>query len=419
MPQPVPDIDVEAARVSIAELDLGAVNWSEWSDDPYPLYRFLREEHPVFLDDPHDMFVLTRYADISAALRDHKTFSSIPLHIVEDESLRISPLREEDQPRHTFLRRIVLPMFTPSEMRLWEPYYQSLARELLDAAEQQDPIDVTQQLAIPLPGRVTCDLLGVPSHKHEQFLALTAERLQLLHTTDGWIEDTGDLRTLEAISTDLWAIVEEAVEARRTLPAHDAITLLVRAQAEHGPEKVSNGDIVDMLLHLLTGGFHTTQHLVELLLSLMADRPDLWQRLRGDRALVPSAIEEMLRWEAPVQALRRRTTRDVVLHGVEIPANSTVSLVYGSANRDERVFDDPDTYSLERGQTRHLAFAAGIHYCPGAPVSRFEVRALLDEMLDRYDSIDRAGPSTPLARSRVTVESFRGFDSVPVRFQRG
>ena len=405
--------------MTVLDVAPSALAWTNWSEDPYPLYRFLRDEHPVFYDAPHDMFVLTRYEDVSATLRDHRTFSSIPLHILRDENLRISPLREQDQPRHTFLRRIIMPMFTPAEMRRWDPYYRRLAQELLDDAERRDAIDVTPQLAVPLPGRVTCDLLGVPVHQHERFLALTAERLQLLHTTDGWIEDRGDLRPLEEIAADLWAIVREAVDARRTVPARDAITLLVNAQAEHGPDQLSDGEIIDMLLHLLTGGFHTTQHLVELLLSFMADRNDLWRRLREDRTLVPSAIEEMLRWEAPVQALRRRTTCEVVVRDTAIPENATLSLVYGSANRDERVFDAPDTYLLERGQTRHFAFAAGVHYCPGAPVSRFEVRALLDEMLDRYDRIERVGPSTPLARGRVTVESFRGFDSVPVRLHRG
>ena len=206
--------------------------------------------------------------------------------------------------------------------------------------------------------------------------------------------------------------------ARRTTPAHDAITFLVHAQDANGTDEISDQLIIDMLLHLLTGGFHTTQHLLESLLNLLADRPDLWDRMRGDRALVPVAIEEMLRYDAPVQALQRRALEDVEMHGIEIPRDAALGMVYGAANHDERVFPEPETFSLDRYVTRHMAFSAGIHYCPGAPVSRFEVRALFDEMLDRYITIERAGPSEQWPRRNINVQVMHGYSSVPVRLIR-
>jgi cytochrome P450 len=402
-----------------AGVDIDGLAWSDWAADPYPLYRYLRDERPVFHDGANDIYVLTRYEDVFAVLADHKRYSNIPVHLVEDDSGRISPLREEDQPRHTFLRRIVMPMFTVREMRRLEPYFRQVARDLLDGAEANGSlVEVSSQIATPLPGRVTCDLLGVPLEEHALFMELTAERLSLLHASTGRTDPTGSTRTFSDVRAGLWGVVGPVVAARRARPEHDAISLLVAAQDEHGADVITDELIVDMLLHLLTGGFHTTQHLIEMLVSLLADRPDLWQRLREDRSLVLPAIEEMLRFDAPVQALRRRPLEDVVVRDSPIPANASVSVVYGSANRDERAFDDPDTFSLDRGTNRHMAFSAGIHYCPGAPVSRYEVQALLDEMLDRYVTLERAGPSERWHLTQKTVETMHGFKSVPVRFHR-
>jgi cytochrome P450 len=392
------------------------IQWTDWREDPAPLYRELRDRHPVYYDAPNRMFLVTRYADVDAVLKDHRRFSSTPAHLME--ATRISPLREEDPPRHSFLRRIVMPLFTPREMRRMDAYFAALARELLDQAEQDDIVEVSSALGVPLPGRVTCDLLGVPLDEHARFLQLTAERLALLAISDGRLPDDGTHRSLHEIRADLWGIVGPVVAARRAEPAHDAITFLVQAQEREGLGEMSDELIIDMLLHLLTGGFHTTQHLIESLLDLLADRPDLWERMRGDRRLVAIAIEEMLRFDAPVQALQRRAIADVEMHGVTIPADSALAMVYGSANRDERVFEHPDTFSLDRDVTRHMAFSAGIHYCPGAPVSRFEVTALVNEMLDRYATIDRAAPSERWPERSQNVQSMRGFRSVPIRLLR-
>ena len=393
-------------------VDLGEVHWSDWREDPTPLYRRLRDEHPVYHDAPNAMYLVTRYGDVDAVLKDTCRFSSIPAHLIDRE--RISPLREEDPPRHTFLRRIVLPLFTPREMRRRDGYFRQVARELLDEAQRGACVEVSSQLAVPLPGRVTCDLLGVPLDEHRRFLELTAERLNLLYVSEGRMDGDGGERALEEIRADLWEIIGPVVDARRRTPRNDAITLLIQAQEQNGRGELDDWLIIDMLLHLLTGGFHTTQHLIESLLSLLADRPDLWRRMRADRSLVARAIEEMLRFDTPVQALRRRTTEEVKLHGVTLQRDASVAIVFGSANRDERVFEDPDTFSLERQAGRHMAFSAGIHYCPGAPVSRFEVSALFDEMLDRYEAVTRAGPSERWPVRNRTVEAMRGLRRVPI-----
>jgi len=401
----------------IGEVDAETHHWSDWAANPYPFYKTLRDHQPVFHDEevgPHGSYLVTRYHDVSAVLRDIDRFSNIPLNLLDvDPDERISPLRMADPPRHSWLRAIVMPLFTSKEMRSREAYFKDLAEGLLDVVETKDVVEVSSQLAIPLPGRVTCDLLGLPVEEHLRFIDLTTERRELSVAQQRRLEGEGG-RTIEGLREEMWAIVAPLASARRLEPRSDAISLLVRAQDKVGKEQLSDKLIVDMLLLLLTGGFHTTQHLVENFLDLMADREDLWRRLRAEPSLIAPAVEEMLRYEAPVQMLPRRARAEVEIAGTRIPANATLQMVYGSANRDERVFDDPDTFLLEREPNRHLTFSGGIHTCPGSPVTRFEVNALIKEMTVRYARIERAGPSEPWSQTG----GMRGYRKVPVRLIR-
>jgi cytochrome P450 len=422
----IPGYHMAMAAGAVVDLQK-TIRWSEWAKDPYPLYRYLRDERPVYFDKRSGTYLVTRYEDVVAVLRDHTRFSNRPSAQLTGEREQLSPLREEDPPCHTFRRRLVAPLFASGRLRRQEAYFRQVAREILDAAETQNEIDASAAIAVRLPGRVTCDLLGVPLEHHSRFKALTEERLQLLHVNDGRRYAADGARTIEEVRADLWELVAPVIAERRRRPRDDAISLLVAARDdgrdEHCPvhEEITDALFINMLLHLLTGGFETTQHLVEMLISLYADRPDLWSRLRADRTLIDRAIEEMLRWEAPVQTVRRRATEQMMLRDVQIPKDATIIAVLGSANRDERVFDHPDLYDLDREVGRYLAFGLGIHYCPGAPVSRLEVHALLDEMLDRYAAIERTGPSEPLPQpaEKPTIEMMRGFRRVPVRLRRG
>jgi cytochrome P450 len=395
------------------DLDLSRLRRLE---DPYPVYRRMRDECPVYRDEHTGSYALTRFDDVVAILGDRERFSNEPLDIAEGRMGRLSPLKEADPPRHTFVRRLVMPLFTPAAMRAREASFLALAVELLDEAERHEIVEVTEMLAIPLPGRVMLDILGLPASEHPRFRQLTDERLQVLAVHEGrvkHVEGGGPPRTIDEVRADLWTMVEPLALARRVKPRNDAITLLADAQDEYGRDELSEADFVDLMLTLLAGGFETTQHLIELLGDYLADHPELWAQMRADRSLVPKVIEEMLRWDAPLQEQPRRATTDAVVRNVPIPKNSRVYAVYGSANRDERVFDDPDEFRPDRDVRRHTSFGLGIHYCPGAPVSRAEVRILLDEMLDRYDRIERAAPS-----ERAPEPDMRGWSRVPVRLER-
>jgi len=403
------------------DIDISTIRWADWSSDPYPLYRALRDRAPVYHDEPNNDYVITRYSDCAAILIDSKRYSNASTPIPEGQLQNpLSPIRSSDPPRHTYLRKMINPLFSPKKMRELEPYFVDVSREILDKAEQTEVMEASSQLGIPLPGRVTCDLMGIPLEQHQLLLELTEERLSLLLVSLGNTKPRPGMRTWDEVRADLWAVLGPVAEQRRREPTTDGMTLLVQAQAEAGRDQFSDDLLVDLLLHLLSGGFHTTQHLIEMLISMLADRPELWRRMREDRSLIPVAIEEMLRYDAPVQALPRRTHEEVEIAGVTIPKGASIKTVYGSANRDERVFPDPDEFSLDRRPNRHLAFSTGIHVCPGSPVSRAEARALFAEMADRYVAIERVGPSErwPSEQPQRTVESMHGFRSVPVRLVR-
>jgi cytochrome P450 len=397
------------------------IRWDDWADDPYPLYRRLRDEAPVYFDEGCGAYVITRYDDVAKVFRDQHLFSSRVLAEARGEREQMSPIKEEDPPAHTYRRRIIAPLFTIGQMRKRTGYFQRVAREVLSDIDGE--VEVSSQIATALAGRVTCDLLGIPFEHQTRFRELTLERIAMLYANRN-LPDVAPrpagARTIDHVRADLWEIVAPLVSEREADPRDDAISLLVIARHGEGGEQLDSVLFMNMLLTLIAGGLETTQHLVEMLAHLLADRPDLWQRLREDRSLIDPAIEEMLRWDAPFQAGRRRALEDVEIRGVRIPRDSTLMPVCGSANRDELVFTDPDRYDPDRDLTRHLGFGLGIHYCPGAPVSRFEVRALLDAMLDQYVSIERAGPSQawPGPKPKLTVEAMRGYQRVPVRLRR-
>jgi cytochrome P450 len=402
------------------EIDLADLDWTVWADDPFPAYRALRDRAPVYWDERNQTYVLTRHDDVYHVLLNHKTYSSVPLEILEGRQPPTSEIRQQDEPRHSFIRNIVAPLFNPGAMRRREEIIRDIVRTVLDRTEEHDVVEVSTMIGTPLPATVALGLIGLPHEQHAAFNRLMDQRLAFLlnRGSTGQASDEA-LADFARIRREMWEIVAPLIEERRREPQPDAITRILEKQDEVGKEELSDDVFLNMLLELVTGGFETTQHLIESLVDHLADHPELWARMRADRELVPKAIEEMLRFRSPTQALGRRPLVDVEHHGVTIPANSWVTIVYGSANRDEREFPDPDTYDVDRELRRHVAFSAGVHYCPGAPVSRAESRILFEELLDRYRTVERAGSSVPNPNPMPgRVGKILGFGEVPVRFVR-
>lgn len=368
--------------------------------DPYPLYAQLREQAPVYLEPQFGTFVLTRFDDVYGALRDHATFSSaqgIAPGLSEGGAV-MATMITSDPPRHTRLRALVNSAFTPRMIAHLEPWMRQVVDELLDGVSGET--DIVEALTYPLPVMVIARLLGIPEEDHPKFKAWSDA---VVGVTDFGIADSARDEIREMFAYFSGVIAERAHE-----PRNDLISAVVHAEIDG--EKLNERELLGFCLLLLVAGNETTTNLLGNFLAVLSADQNLQETLRADRSLLPAAVEEALRFDSPVQALWRRTTRDVELHGVTIPAGQQVLMGYAAANRDPRAFPDPDTYRVDRNPARHLAFGYGIHYCLGAPLARAEARIAVDALLDRYQRLEPG--ATP--GSRVPSSLLRGFGKLPM-----
>jgi cytochrome P450 len=342
--------------------------------DPYPVYRALRNEHPVYRNDERGIWALSRYADVNAALLDWHTFSSVSPVMHEAEG----HLAVQDPPRHTQLRSIVSRALTPRRVAQLEPRVREIARELLDERAFGDTFDVVNEFATLLPSRVFGELLGVPLEQNEPLRVWVEQYLQVDADAKELDENLYDPEALHKIRDCFRALLDE----RRARPAADLMTALV--QAEIDGQHLSDAELLGFCQNLILAGNETTTNLIANGMLLLGRHLDARDALAADPARIPNAVEEMLRVESPVQALSRTLTRDVELHGTTIPQGAHVLVLYGAANRDEREFPDPDRFDIDREAPRHLAFGQGIHFCIGAALARLEAVVAFEELLRHF-----------------------------------
>ncbi|UQA59719.1 cytochrome P450 [Polyangium aurulentum] len=380
--------------------------------DPYPVYRALRDRSPVRylripggaisgIADPIHAYALLRHSDTVAALRDPGTFSSDVMSVFP-----IVPrltLLHDDPPRHTHLRRIVNRAFSPRRVADLEPWIGRVAASLFDELGEGE-VDLVRGYAVPLPVQVIAHLLGVPPEEYAQFRR--------------WSEAVTSYRSMlaeerQANARDMAAYMAKMLAARRERPANDLLTALVEAEVEGA--RLETPEAVGFCMLLLVAGNDTTSNLLGNMMHILAERPDLYRRAREDRSLVDPIIGETLRYESPVQRLVRVTTRPVSLSGVEIPQGSVVDVMYGAANRDPEVFDDPETFRLDRPLSASVAFGHGAHYCLGTPLAWAEARITLNMLLDRYEALS-LGTSPPVRQQRGMMPF--GFDALPLSLRK-
>jgi cytochrome P450 len=397
--------------IDAMELASPAVAWTPLVqlDDPYPVYRRLRDEAPLYHAADPDIWALTRFEDVQAASQDWETFSTSAGGMGNDIDdtyqlfLPAGDMAGVDPPVHTRLRGALRLAFSPSALRSrFEPIVRRKVNELIDAFADTGRADLARDLARPVPGTTMFSWFGFPESDHPQLLTWFAAMLE---------RDTG-VRALPARALAGRDSLREYIQAtaadRRAVRRDDLMGFLVDAQAAG---QISEDELLGGSMLLFVAGITTTSGLISNSLFHLAAYPDQRTMLRRDPAVIPAAIEELVRFDAPIQALARTATRDVPIHDGVIPAGARVALIWASANRDERRWTDPDRLDITRPAQRHVSFGEGIHHCLGAPLARLEAKIVFEELFRRIPDYTVSGPVI-----RIPTPTDRALESLPVEF---
>jgi cytochrome P450 len=367
----------------------------EFQDNPRPFYARARAEAPVMRHGSLPMVSIFRHADVMAVLRDSSAWSVVP----PDDSPFAQQMREADRepsmlssdpPRHTRLRGLVNSVFTPRRVKALEPRLREIATDLLDAALEKGTVDLVRAYTAPLTVVMIAELLGIPREDHERFKAwsnVVAENLG--EGIGGTPVDPERAKRRERANEEMVAYFGELADARRAEPRDDLLSGLVAAHFEG--ESLSRPELDSMLTLLLVAGNETTTNLIGNTVIQLDAHPDQLALLRDDASLVPGAIEEVLRYDSPVQATSRRPLQPVELGTEKVTPSENVLTWVGSANHDEAVFENPEHFDIRREpKAQIMSFGFGIHHCLGHNLARIEAQVALDELLRRTSSFRRA-----------------------------
>jgi cytochrome P450 len=398
---------VEAA-VSEDAISIGGVDLADPSTYvagvPYEAFRELRRRAPVAwhpYEDGPGFFALTGYDEVLAVSRDSATWSSHAKGVMLSVPDEVAPiLLHEDPPRHSALRKLINKGFTPRQVAQLHDHIGDMARQIVDDVIERGECEFVNDVAGALPSYVIAEMLGIPIEDGRRLYELT----EILHT--GFVGSDFDKQA----TRQMFQYATELAARKRADPGDDIATSLLHAEVDG--ERLTDLDFNLFFMLLIDAGGDTTRNLIAAgILALMQDH-DERQRLTADPTLVPSAIEEMLRYTSPVTVFVRTATKDTELRGVSVKAGDRAAMFYPSANRDESRFTDPDRFDVGRAPNPHLAFGGGgTHFCLGANLARVEAAAIIPEVLSRINDLELAGP---VERSRSNLMS--GIRSMPVRF---
>jgi cytochrome P450 len=380
----------------------------EIAADPYPVYRRMRAETPLYYNDRHDFYALSLGEDIDRGLSDWRTFSSArgPILEVIKANIEIPPgtLLMEDPPAHDIHRRLLAGVFTPRRIASIGPQIRDLCVRCADQLVGKDHFDVMNEFANEVPMRVIGMLLGIPEADQPMIRARADAKLR----TEGGQQMQVSERAL--MDTDLFA---EYIDWRAEHPSDDLMTELLNATFVdvHGTTRtLTRAEILTYVTVLAGAGNETTARLIGWLVALFDRHPDQRAELIEDPGLIPNAIEETLRFEPTGHAIARYVTTDVELHGQTVPEGSAMMLIVASANRDERRWPDGERFDIHRPISQHLTFGIGTHYCLGAALARLEAKIALEEFLQRFPRWEVDWDNTALA----STSTMRGWETLPI-----
>ncbi|HVM67494.1 MAG TPA: cytochrome P450 [Acidimicrobiales bacterium] len=376
--------------------------------DPYPVFRRLREEAPLYYNDRYDFYAVSRFDDVEKGLVDHITFSSARGVILEmiraDIDFPPGVFICEDPPVHSAHRGVLSRVFTPKKMQALEPQVRALCAEVLGPLVGSGGFDVVADLGARVPMRVIGMLLGIPEQDQRAVQAHGRERT---HREPG---QPGDFSGNNLADPTFFG---DYIEWRASHPSDDLMTDLLQVEFEDesgAVRRLTRQEVLTFVNVLASAGNDTTNRLIGWTAKVLADHPGQRRELVADRSLVPNAIEEVLRFEPPATQSCRTVTRDAQYHGETVPEGSVMMFLAGSANRDHRAFPpDGDVFDIHRTAGHHLSFGYGVHFCLGAALARLEGRVVLDELLARFPEWD-----VDTERARLDSSAIRGWATLPV-----
>lgn len=379
----------------------------EFQEDPYPLYRWLRDEAPCYQNAEIGFFALTRYEDVVQASQQPKLYSSIDGTTVERINTRgmLPMMIHMDPPEHDVNRRLVSRAFTPRSVAALEPFVRKTALGYLESLRDQGGGDFVEQFSALLPMDVIMELIGVPRPDRND---LRKKMDTALERSEEPPYITGEAIEAMAAMSEYWAAL---LEEKRRAPDDALMSRLSLAEMTEGGEtwRLSDSDVIGFCSLIGMAGTETLTKLLANAVVLFHRWPDQWEKLRADRSLAAGAVEESLRYWAPSQYQGRVLTSDVEMHGTSVPEGSRVLLVTGSANRDEREHEDPDRFDIERPPHLAAGFGHGVHFCLGAALARLEGRVGLEELSMLFPRFEVDEAKT----RRVHQSNVHGYASVP------
>jgi len=390
-------------------------------DDPWDTYRWLRDEAPIYRDRTNDLWVVSRHADVFEVSRRSDLWSAaqgVRPKVAADMSLIAL-----DDPEHTRQRRLINRGFTPRRVREMAPHIRDITSRIIDEVRERGEIDFVSELGAHVPLIVICEMMGLDPEQRDQMYRWS----DAMMAGDGHEGDDPELHEAAVAFGEFAALCQELIAERHGAETDDIIGILTQAHDEGGLAKdVKSGDselygegtlqddeLLMFLALLLVAGNETTRNAISGGLLALSRYPEERQRLIDDPALLDGAVEEIIRWTTPVMTFMRTCIEAHEIHGQRIEVGDRILMLYQSANRDDRVFDDPDAFVIDREPNNHLAFGAGTHFCLGANLARLEVKLVFQELLTRLPDI-RAVEPWKIDRNRSTL--VLGIESLPAVF---
>lgn len=367
----------------------------EFKRNPYPTYATLREEAPIFFDDNMRFWFVSRHDDVSAILRDRRFGRTIE-HIMTREQAGLPPrnpayasfhklgahsMFDKEPPDHTRLRSLVHKVFTPRRVELLRGKIEGFSNDLIDKALPNGRMDLLEDFAVPIPVTVIAEMLGIPEADRHHLRPWSNDIVKLYELNHTPEQAQNAIKAAEDFSDYLRNLARQ----RKREPQDDLITALVTV--EEAGDVLTEDELISTCVLLLNAGHEATVNVMGNGMLALFKNPDQFAILREKPALLPTAVEELMRYDSPLQLFRRWVLEDVTYKGIDFKQGQEIALLFGSANRDPLVFDQPDTLDITRQDNPHISFSLGIHYCLGAPLARLELQTSFAALLRRLPNL--------------------------------